>query len=113
MISAGIIVCISRLMWAIALFLALALLPTILIAELAPANTAAKQQHTKRHTGRAPCRHTGQRCSTGCGTFSDKGVCAEYVCDHRAWNFSGFASNLSARPNLVERDLVSIRARSS
>ena len=89
---------ISRFASALALSLALALMPAILIAEPAPANTAVKNMHTKRHTGHAPCRYTGERCSTGCGTFSDKGVCAEYVCDHRAWNFSGFCLKFVCAP---------------
>jgi hypothetical protein len=81
---------ISRFAWALALSLGFTLIPTILIAQPAPANTVGKNLHTKRHARHAPCRYTGQRCSTGCGTFADKGVCAVYVCDHRSWNFSGF-----------------------
>jgi hypothetical protein len=81
---------ISRFASALALSLGLTVMPTILVAESGPANTAANNLHTKRHAGHARCRYSGQRCSTGCGTFSDKGVCAEYVCDHRAWSFSGF-----------------------
>jgi hypothetical protein len=81
---------ILRFAWALALSLGLTLIPTILIAQPAPANTVGKNLHTNRHTRHAPCHYTGQRCSTGCGTFADKGVCAEYVCDHRSWNFSGF-----------------------
>ena len=89
---------ISRFASALALSLALALMPAILIAEPAPANTAVKNMHTKRHTGHARCRYTGERGSTGCGTFSDKGFCAEYVCDHRAWNFSGFCLKFVCSP---------------
>jgi hypothetical protein len=81
---------ISRFAWALMLSLGLTLIPTILIAQPAPANTGGKNLHTKGHTRHALCRYTGKRCSTGCGTFADKGVCAEYVCDHRSWNFSGF-----------------------
>ena len=81
---------ISRFACALALSLGLTLIPTILLAQPAQGNTVGENLHTKRHTHHAPCRYTGQRCSTGCGTLADKGVCAEYVCDHRSWNFSGF-----------------------
>jgi hypothetical protein len=81
--------CISNLAWVLALLLGLTSMPTILIAEPAPANTVAENPPTKRQTGDATCRYTGQPCSTGCGTFADKSLCAEYVCVHGSWNFSG------------------------
>jgi hypothetical protein len=86
----GLIVYILRFGWALPLVLAIALLPSILLAEPAPVNAPSRHLHTTRHTGHILCRYTGQRCSTGCGSYADKGVCAEYVCDHRSWNFSGF-----------------------
>ena len=73
-------------------------MPTNLIAEPAPANTVMKKAYAKRHTAYAACRYTGQRCSTGCGTFADSGVCAEYVCDYRSWNFSGFCLKFVCSP---------------
>jgi hypothetical protein len=81
---------VSTFLWAAALSFGLALMPTFLIAQPAPSNTVEKNLDGKRHTNYTSCRYTGQRCSTGCGTFPDKGVCAEYVCDRRSWNFSGF-----------------------
>jgi hypothetical protein len=81
---------ISRFAWALALLLGLGLVPTVSVAEPAPAHTAIKNGHIKRHNTHTACRYTGQRCSSGCGTFPNKGICAEYVCDHQSWNFSGF-----------------------
>jgi hypothetical protein len=84
------VVCISRFPLALSLLLGLSLVPTVSSAEPAPAYTVVKKGHIKRHSAHTACRYTGQRCSIGCGTFPDKGLCAEYVCDHRSWNFSGF-----------------------
>jgi hypothetical protein len=89
---------ILKLSWALTLLLGLSGMPTILFAEPALANTAVKKTHGIRHGAHTACRYTGQRCSTGCGTYANKSLCAEYVCDHRSWNFSGFCLKFVCSP---------------
>ena len=81
---------ISRFVGSVTLPLGLALLLSIMMVGSAPAGAVAQHPSAHRHSGHILCRYTGQRCSSGCGAYADKGVCAEYVCDHRSWNFSGF-----------------------
>jgi hypothetical protein len=94
---------ISRFAWALALSLGFTLIPTILIAQPAPANTVGKNLHTKRHARHAPVAiaATGalpaaerlliRACAQSTSATTDHGISLDS------------ASKQSARANLVER----------
>ena len=94
---------ISRFASALALSLALVLMPAILIAEPAPANTAVKNMHTKRHTGHVGVDIPESGAPPAAERFPIRAF-AQSTCATTEPGISpDSASNLSAHPNLVER----------
>ena len=93
---------ISRFASALALSLGLTVMPTILVAESGPANTAANNLHTKRHAGHARCRLP----ASGVPPAAERSLIRAFAQSTSATIELGvsrdFASNPSARQKLAK-----------